>query len=1145
MLSALFRSLRHYVLILCVAFIIFFAVSISLLRVLVPRFAHHQYLQHIAATILQRPVSIGHVETGWYGLQPEIYLNNLNILNKETGASELQIQHMALQINLLSSLIHWQLLPSRITIDGAEFGVGRDQEGQFYILGLHSAHANSNITKMKSVVLWLLTQSDITLKNIHIHYLNSLSLNPFSLRIINNLFEHHLFAQISLANAAHTGVTFIADFDDGDDSLKNLDGKAYVSITHFSQDALDVIKKNIPAMSRLRIKGIQGGAKIWFDFNEGRISDADVYYALSDLKTDALTLQNAYGKVSWKAQNGVNMFTLDNRQGNLQLKRVYTHPIAVGHVVAQGDFQQQRRNWDVRVSQLQVTNPLLAMNASLHIQQCQGRPPVVDLLGGFNLLDLRQLMAYVPQPILKPHFYHWLSQAFLAGNADHGVILYRGPLLKLQPSSHQAHFEFQAQLHHLVMSYAPHWPLAQEGEVALAIRNQLLTANSSHVDSLGNVIDGLSLSIPLKKQTALDLVLHSKTEAYRAWEFIENSPMHLANALKHMRFSGPLALHLKLHIPLHKQPHHDVISQGKIEVQGDQMAMPQWNVNIQNIHGILNFHNTVLNGTDAGLTATVLGHPTTIHVKTAPDSQGVQTLYFNNVVTLSIADLQRNFPLPLTQFFSGQAQFAAELAIHHAKDRGNDLHIASNLVGIGSYDLPRPFAQTAAEARDLKLDITMREGKPLYIRTSYAKLASSALIYDKSPTGMTFRSGDIQLGGKRASFLAQPGLVIRGALSELDWSKWQVFLKRLLDSQQTQHAKQHIVAIRSLSLQVGQLKAYHNTLKQIHLTLTPFAQAWKVGLLNSQMDGYVMVPQNQNDLWRLQFKKLHLDPLKGHANKQLCPQDIPPVTIDVADFSYAKHAYGHVMLNAEHIADGLFIKHLQMTLNDNTLRAGGWWKQDGVNQQTYLSGVLSTTDLGKFVAYADKKLILGGAGRIQFSLHAPTSPLKFSWRAIDGKVGFSFKDGSLVAVDSKAEAEIGVGRLLNLLSVDALFQRLRTHFKDLTQKGLWFDTLDGQFSLKGGTATTTKDIHLKGPVVQIQGWGSIDLANKRSNMSLYVVPQLTSSLPAIVGIFGGPLAGVATWVANKIVGPQINRISASTYRVTGPWKHLKIAKIAH
>lgn len=128
---------------------------------------------------------------------------------------------------------------------------------------------------------------------------------------------------------------------------------------------------------------------------------------------------------------------------------------------------------------------------------------------------------------------------------------------------------------------------------------------------------------------------------------------------------------------------------------------------------------------------------------------------------------------------------------------------------------------------------------------------------------------------------------------------------------------------------------------------------------------------------------------------------------------------------------------------------------------------------------------------------------------------------------------MGIGKLLNLLSLQTLPRRLMLDFSDLTKKGYSFDIMSGEFGLKNGRATI-KDGYINGPVADVGLKGYIDFAESYYDMTADVRPHLTSSLPLIATIVGTPVAGIITWMVNKaVVSPIVGRIARKVIHMQG------------
>ena len=195
---------------------------------LLPKLQHHAYLERVTSQLLKSSVHIGQVDTGWYGLQPRLILHHVALFDRHSGDQQLAINRLVIQINLLSSLVHWQLLPSQLTIDGASLVIKRNKQGQYFMQGLRLQPQVHSSTRLKSVVYWLLTQAKINIVHVQINFLQKIQLNNISLHLQNDFFAHHLYGAFMLAGKKHTHVKLIADLANNNDSLQHINGNIYL-----------------------------------------------------------------------------------------------------------------------------------------------------------------------------------------------------------------------------------------------------------------------------------------------------------------------------------------------------------------------------------------------------------------------------------------------------------------------------------------------------------------------------------------------------------------------------------------------------------------------------------------------------------------------------------------------------------------------------------------------------------------------------------------------------------------------------------------------------------------------------------------------------------------------------------------------------
>lgn len=312
---------------------------------------------------------------------------------------------------------------------------------------------------------------------------------------------------------------------------------------------------------------------------------------------------------------------------------------------------------------------------------------------------------------------------------------------------------------------------------------------------------------------------------------------------------------------------------------------------------------------------------------------------------------------------------------------------------------------------------------------------------------------------------------------------------------------------------------------------------WNVDVFHPQLVGLLNIqggfpPQSISGQFR--YLTIPDDKQSSSSFKQTIePRKIPPLNIIINDFRYHDKSFGRVNVSTSSIKGGLKLNSLRSVMGRTVININGFWVQTEKGRYSSIAGDFTSRSM------AETLKNWGLAPSIQSP--SATGSYTFNWmgdlyspdmKNLSGNIHFDIGKGQILNVSSQAQMDIG--RLLTLLSFQSLGKRLRFDFSDLTTVGLNFDAISGNFQLNHGIAST-RDTTLNGPISSIFMTGSIDLVNQTYNLKLLVTPHLTSSLPIIATIAGGPVIGAATWVADKLFNPLLDKITSDTYTVTGPW----------
>lgn len=329
--------------------------------------------------------------------------------------------------------------------------------------------------------------------------------------------------------------------------------------------------------------------------------------------------------------------------------------------------------------------------------------------------------------------------------------------------------------------------------------------------------------------------------------------------------------------------------------------------------------------------------------------------------------------------------------------------------------------------------------------------------------------------------------------------------------------------------------------RDIQTTLNPEKNGWRFSVDNKTAQGSVLIPNNKQQAIEADFNSIILTSATPSQNDEWNLKQIPKINLHANDVRYKDMDFGAVQLALRPILGGISIRELQAgNASYHLIASGAWHSQQ--NKLTEIIGQLDSPNLSGFLnGWGLPASITAEQAHIRFNLQWPGAPYEINTTRLRGNFSFKASNGQIVDIGSSAEAKVSFGRLLTFLSLQSLGRRLKLDFSDLKAKGFDFTELQGHFTLSNGNAFT-RDVTIEGPVATIAMTGRIGLLAKDYDLTIKIVPHFTSSLPVIVGLAGGPIAGVITWVANAVLGSTVQKIAETTYHMTGSWGKPEVVK---
>ncbi len=783
-----------------------------------------------------------------------------------------------------------------------------------------------------------------------------------------------------------------------------------------------------------------------------------------------------------------------------------------------------------------LTTPVDKLAASL------ATGPYIRLLLNFSEHDLSKMPRYIPVGVIHPEFASWLKKAFAGGEGMQGGILLQGPLKHFPFDDATGRFEVLTQIQAMDFHFAPGWPLLSKMDGSLAIDGRRMTVDTTSAEILNIPLNAMHAEIADLSHADLLVEGGANADSADGMRFIFNSPLQkvFGKDLENLHASGPMQLGLTLHVPVHTGNDKVKVDGDVVLLPGSKLDMPAWNTTLEQLQGNLHFTESSL--TSDNLQAQWLGQPMPIRIYTSPGANNSSALKISLQSQATIAAIQQHYGLDFKGYIQGATSLNGLLQLIHSPSSERLLFtVDSDLNGV-AINLPAPFKKSAADKAPSSIQLEMGSNlgpSLLVIRGNYANKVNTSIALTKSNSQTwSFKGGEVRFGSTPAAIPSGIGWLITGNLPSLVWADVEPYLTSLMQpSKKKATSKSNISVINRINLNIGLLNALGMQLNQINIQAQSLADAWQIQLNNAMMAGQVTVPKDlATQPIRGEFQRFALMPGASQAVADVNPGKIPALNLVFHNFSYKEKSFGDVTIITFPSGGSLQIDRLAASSSNFNLTARGEWERSGKNQnRTTLSGNFQSGNLGAALKAWDLTGSLNkGSGSAAFAISWPGPAYDFALDKMNGNFSFAFSDGQIINISQSSQREVGLGRILNLLSLQSLPRRLSLDFSDLTTQGFHFDDMKGDFNLRNGNAFTN-NAYLKGSIAKVEIKGRIGLGAKDYDLTMLLTPYVTSSIPVVAGIAGGPIVGAAAFVATKVFSGVVNKMTSHTYKITGPW----------
>jgi uncharacterized protein YhdP len=231
------------------------------------------------------------------------------------------------------------------------------------------------------------------------------------------------------------------------------------------------------------------------------------------------------------------------------------------------------------------------------------------------------------------------------------------------------------------------------------------------------------------------------------------------------------------------------------------------------------------------------------------------------------------------------------------------------------------------------------------------------------------------------------------------------------------------------------------------------------------------------------------------------------------------------------------IEKLSLVNPESTFTLDGLWQVGPAQPRTQIKLRLDAADVGKLlVRLGYPEGVQRGTAKLEGTAAWSGAPYDIDYPTLSGNLSLESAKGQFVKLDP------GIAKLLGILSLQALPRRATLDFRDVFSEGFAFDEIAGTAKITRGVANT-ENFRVQGPAARVTMSGEVDLAQETQKLRVRIVPQVTETVAIAGAIFGGPIAGVAAYLAQKILQDPLGQAVSFEYDVTGTWSEPTVKRV--
>ncbi|MFM9916067.1 MAG: YhdP family protein [Rhizobacter sp.] len=824
-------------------------------------------------------------------------------------------------------------------------------------------------------------------------------------------------------------------------------------------------------------------------------------------------------------------------------------------------------------------------------------PGRLDLDAKLTQVDATRVFRYLPLGV-SGGVRRYVEHAVRGGRVTSATFRVKGDLNDFPfpaGSTRDSEFRIAAQVDKASFAYVPSWPasatepayvstwpLLDELSGELVFDREAMEIRNAQARVQGVKLSGVHGGIrTLTNRSELMLEGAGRGAAADMLRFVNASPVGgwIGNALSRSAASGSADLTLALSVPLADPAATSV--RGSVMLMATDFRLRPDTPQFGAARGRVDFSQKGFS--IVGMSGRLLGGDLNVDGGLQPDGsmrfvgQGIATADgLRRGIDVGGAALAH-----LANSLNGQASYRVALNLVRGQ---SDLIVTSNLVGLAS-ELPAPLNKAA----DAPLALRFQNAPPTeggvgatatqdVIRLDLGNLVQVQYVRDVSgAVPRVLRGG---LGVMEPAPNPASGVTANLNLSSLNVDAWEQVAAGVPASSAGAATlgpsggdavpgyaayAPNTIGLRAQELHVGSRR-----FSRVVAGLSQEGTVWRVNLDSDQASGYLEyraprasvgnAPSGTTNaagrvyarLSRLSLPKDDVTDVESLLD-QPAAQSVPALDIVVDDLELRGKHLGRMELEATNRqgAREWRLNRLALTTPEAKLTASGNWAAQGAGvsagavsgaassaaRRVVLSFKLELSDSGALVERLGfGKIVRGGKGGMSGQVAWSGSPLALDYPSLTGQVNISIAAGQFL------KAEPGVGRLLSVLSLQALPRRLVLDFRDVFQQGFAFDDISGDVQITQGVAQTN-NLRMRGVQAAVLMEGKADIEQETQDLRVIVVPEIDAGTASLAYAAINPALGLGAFLAQALFSKPLIAVNTREFRITGTWADPKVDKV--